>query len=128
MKNKLILFLLFLISINSNAQQNLTLDDCYTLVTKNYPLAKQMGLLQQKSNYELDALSKGKLPKIDLNAQATYQSEVIQLPIAIPGVIPLNKDQYRATLDVNQLIYNGGVNDAKTKLKKAQNKKQQKKN
>ena len=125
MKNKLILFLLFLISINSNAQQNLTLDDCYTLVTKNYPLAKQMGLLQQKSNYELDALSKGKLPKIDLNAQATYQSEVIQLPIAIPGVIPLNKDQYRATLDVNQLIYNGGIIDATTKLKKAQTKTQQ---
>ena len=125
MKNKLILFLLFLISINSNAQQNLTLDDCYTLVTKNYPLAKQMGLLQQKSNYELDALSKGKLPKINLNAQATYQSEVIQLPIAIPGVIPLNKDQYRATLDVNQLIYNGGIIDATTKLKKAQTKTQQ---
>ena len=125
MKNKLILFLLFLISINSNAQQNLTLDDCYTLVTKNYPLAKQMGLLQQKSNYELDALSKGKLPKINLNAQATYQSEVIQLPIAIPGVIPLNKDQYRATLDVNQLIYNGGVIDATTKLKQAQTKTQQ---
>ena len=32
----------------------------------------------------------------------------------------LNKDQYRATLDVNQLIYNGGMIDANAKFKEAQ--------
>jgi outer membrane protein TolC len=49
------------------------------------------------------------------------------LPIKIPNVVvtPLNKDQYRATLDVNQLIYNGGVIDANAKLKEAQTKTQQ---
>jgi outer membrane protein TolC len=75
----------------------------------------------------MDALKKGKLPKIDLNAQATYQSEVTELPIKIPNVVvtPLNKDQYRATLDVNQLIYNGGVINANTRLKEAQTKTQQ---
>lgn len=125
MKNKLVLLLLFLLSIGSNAQQTLTLEDCYTLVTKNHPLSKQTGLLQQKSGYEIEALSKGKLPKIDVNAQATYQSEVIGLPTTLPGVEPLNKDQYRATLDVNQLIYNGGTIDANAKLKEAQTKTQQ---
>ena len=81
----------------------------------------------KKNTYEIDALKKGKLPKIDLNAQATYQSEVTELPIKIPNVVvtPLNKDQYRATLDVNQLIYNGGVIDANAKLKEAQTKTQQ---
>jgi outer membrane protein TolC len=46
-----------------------------------------------------------------LGAQATYQSEVTQLPIKLPNinVDPLSKDQYRALLDVNQLIYDGGV-------------------
>ena len=125
MKTKLVILLLFLLSINSNAQQTLTLEDCYTLVTKNYPLSKQSGLLKQKANYEIEALSKGKLPRIDVNAQATYQSEVIGFPAALPGVQPLNKDQYRATLDVNQLIYNGGVIDANAKLKEAQTKTQQ---
>lgn len=125
MKNKLGILLLFILSISSNAQQTLTLEDCYTLVTKNYPLSKQSGLLQQKSSFEIDALSKGKLPKIDVNAQATYQSEVIGLPTSLPGVEPLNKDQYRATLDVNQLIYNGGAIDANAKLKEAQTKTQQ---
>jgi outer membrane protein TolC len=119
--------LLVLLSLVVNAQQKLTLEDCYALANKNYPIAKQAELLQQKNTYDIDALKKGKLPKIDLNAQATYQSEVTELPIKIPNVVvtPLNKDQYRATLDVNQLIYNGGVIDANAKLKEAQTKTQQ---
>jgi len=125
MKTKLVILLLFLLSISSNAQQTLTPEDCYTLVTKNYPLSKQSGLLKQKANYEIEALSKGKLPRIDVNAQATYQSEVIGFPATFSGVLPLNKDQYRATLDVSQLIYNGGVIDANAKLKEAQTKTQQ---
>ena len=125
MKMKLIIVLLFLLSIQINAQQILTLEDCYTLATKNYPIAKQTGLIQQKSSYEIDALNKGKLPKIDVNAQATYQSDVIGFPTTMPGVEPLNKDQYRTTLDVNQLLYNGGTIDANAKLKEAQTKTQQ---
>ena len=120
MKTKLIILIVLFISIYANAQQTLTLEDCYSLATKNYPLSKQTGLIEQKSSYEIEALSKGKLPKIDVNAQATYQSEVIGLPTSLPGVQSLNKDQYRATLDVNQLLYNGGMINANTKLKEAQ--------
>jgi len=117
------MLLLFLLSISSNAQQTLTLEDCYTLVKKNYPTAKQIELLQQKSDFEINALNKSKLPKIDLNAQGTYQNQVIEFPT--PGLEPLNKDQYRATLDANQLVYNGGLIDANTKLKETQTKAQQ---
>jgi outer membrane protein TolC len=126
MKNIFRILFLFLVSL-TNAQQKITLDDCYTLVDKNYPIAKQTELLQQKSAFEIDALNKGKLPKIDLNAQGTYQSAVTELPIHLPNltVNPLNKDQYRATLDVNQLIYNGGIIHANAKLKEAQTKTQQ---
>jgi len=107
----------------SNAQQSLTLEDCYALANKNYPIAKQIGLLQQKSDYEVDALQTGKLPKIDLIAQGSYQNQVTTIPN--PVLEPLNKDQYRANFDVNQLIYNGGLIDANTKLKEAQTKTQQ---
>ena len=123
MKNlKQLLFIVFLLPILSNAQQKLTLEECYLLANKNYPIAKQSELVQQKATFEIEALKKGKLPKIDLNAQATYQSEVTQLPISLPNVTvnPANNDQYRATLDVNQLLYNGGVINATTKLKEAQ--------
>ena len=107
----------------SNAQQSLTLEDCYALANKNYPIAKQIGLLQQKSDYEVEALQTGKLPKIDLVAQGNYQNQVTTIPN--PVLEPLNKDQYRANFDVNQLVYNGGLIDANTKLKEAQTKTQQ---
>jgi outer membrane protein TolC len=126
MKNYIKIAFLLVVSF-SNAQQKITLDDCYALANKNYPIAKQTELLQQKSAFEIDALNKGKLPKIDLNAQGTYQSAVTELPIHLPNLTinPLNKDQYRATLDVNQLVYNGGIIDSNSKLKEVQSKTQQ---
>ncbi|WGF91606.1 TolC family protein [Aequorivita marisscotiae] len=120
---KKFLFILFAIApILAFAQQKLTLEECYVLAEKNYPLAKQMALLEEKTNSEIKVLEKEKLPKLDLNAQATYQSDVIEFPLQIPNstVIPPNKDQYRATLDANQLIYNGGNIAANTRLKTAQ--------
>ncbi len=118
---KLIILILLLLSFSVKAQQILTLEECYSLVNENYPLARQAELLKNKTDLEISALEKGKLPKVDLNAQATYQSEVIQLPqLPNSSVEPLDKDQYRATLDVNQLIYNGGSIDASSKLKKAE--------
>lgn len=112
-----------LIAFYSNAQQTLSLEDCYALANKNYPIAKQIGLLQQKSDYEVEALQTGKLPKIDLIAQGSYQNQVTTIPN--PLLEPLNKDQYRANFDINQLIYNGGLIDANTKFKEAQTKTQQ---
>ena len=119
-----IIFTTFLlVTFYSNAQQSLTLQDCYALAYKNYPIAKQIGLLQQKSDLEVDALQTGKLPKIDLVAQGSYQNQVTTIPN--PVLEPVNKDQYRANFDVNQLIYNGGLIVANTKLKEAQTKTQQ---
>jgi len=125
---KLILKIAFsglLLPLLVTAQEKLTLEACYTLANTNYPLAKQVDLLHHKSTLDIDVLNIGKLPKIDLNAQATYQSDVTGLPIPLPNVIPINKDQYRATFDVNQLLYNGGLIDANAKLKTLQTKTQQ---
>ncbi|HLV91972.1 MAG TPA: TolC family protein [Aequorivita sp.] len=122
------LFILFImVSFSISAQGTLTLEECYIIVEKNYPISKQSNLLEEKSKTEVSVLNKGKLPQVNLNAQATYQSDVIQLPIQLPNISldTPNKDQYRATLDVNQLIYNGGSISAKTNLKKAELKTQQ---
>lgn len=120
---KRILFVsLALLPFLLQAQQLLTLEEAYTLAENNYPLGKQIGLLEKKTEAEIDILKKEKLPKINLNAQATYQSDVIHLPLNQPGlnIEPPNKDQYRATVEANQLIYDGGTIEAGTKLKKAE--------
>ncbi len=120
---KRFLFILFWVTpLLVSAQQILTLDECYNLAEKNYPLAKQSSLLAEKSNAEIKILKKGKLPQFDINAQASYQSDVIQFPgqLAEATIEPPNNDQYRATLDATQLIYNAGNIAANTKLKEAE--------
>ncbi|WNH10326.1 TolC family protein [Thalassobellus suaedae] len=101
-------------------QQIVTLQKCYDLVLVNYPLAKQTLLLQQQNQLDIEVINNKKLPQVSLDAQATYQSDVIEVPIPNASMEALNKDQYRATLSVNQLIYNGGATHASLYLKEAQ--------
>lgn len=121
---RLFLVFIFTIPLGSLAQQTLRLEECFERVTENHPLAKQTGLLENQVQLDIEALRTGYLPKLELNAQATYQSDVTSLPIQIPNVAvePPNKDQYRATLDVHQMIYNGGVINASSKIKEATSK------
>lgn len=127
MKKTFFLLLLFL-SISMFSQEKLSLETCYSLLNKNYPLAKQGDLLMKQNELDLAAISTKKLPKLELGAQTTYQSDVTQMPIEIPNttVEAPNKDQYKATLSVNQLIYNGGLIDATKKVSEANLKEQQK--
>lgn len=115
-----ILGILFLLTLPVWSQQQMTLQECYVLVAKNYPLAKQSNLLEQQNTLDQEVISTEKLPQLLMSAQATYQSDVIEIPIPNSGIEPLNKDQYRATLSINQLIYNGGLIDASSNLKTAQ--------
>jgi len=118
---KQLLILLFLsIGWSSVAQESITLEECYHLVTANYPLAKQSQLLDAQNKLDVEVIATSKLPQIHLDAQATYQSDVLQFPLAMSGIEPLNKDQYRATVSVNQLIYNGRATVASLDLKSAQ--------
>ena len=102
-------YLIVLVSLGAFAQEPLTLNDCYNLVDTNYPLARQSELYEKQNAIDIEAIETDRLPELNLNAQATYQSEVIEIPLPNTGIVPPNKDQYRATLTVNQLIYGGGL-------------------
>ena len=120
---KRVFFLIgLLLSLGAIAQERLTLDECYNLAENAYPLTRQTVLLGEKSKYELAEIKKGALPHLSLNGKATYQSEVIKIPIEMPGtnIEYPNKDQYQATLDVEQLIYNGSSISKRSTLKEAE--------
>ena len=123
---RILLFLVILTAFPAIAQQSITLEECYNSVTQNYPLAKQSSLLETQNTLEAAVISTAKLPQLSLDAQATYQSDVIEIPIASANIDPLNKDQYRATFSVNQLIYNGGATAASLAIKSAELKSKQK--
>jgi len=103
-------FLFFNVLIFS---QEITLNGCLEKARENYPLIKQYGLIEKTLEYNLSNAGKAYLPQLSLNARATYQSEVVSLPSSIPITMPeLSKDQYVATVDVNQVLWDGGVTSA----------------
>lgn len=116
---RVILIISLLMTTLSWSQHTLTLEECYQHVQENYPLAKQSEMLNARQKLEIAAIDAERLPQFDLSAQATYQSAVIEVPIENSSIEPLNKDQYKAVLSVNQLIYGGGLMDARSNLKTA---------
>lgn len=86
--------------------QQLTIDSCYALAERNFPLYSAYDLIQQSSDYSVSNLAKGYLPRLSLNGQATYQSDVTQLPFSLPGVNnpTISKDQYKVYGEVVQPI------------------------
>lgn len=112
----LITLILALISGIGWSQNHLSLQTCYEELEAQYPLAKQSSIFETQNDLELEAITAKTLPQLALNAQATYYSEVISIPIPNAGIEPLNKDQYKTTLSAQQLIYKGGEIKAAKKL------------
>ena len=72
-------------------------------------------------------LSKGWLPTLDANASANYISDVVdfsKVAGSIPGIssllTPMPHDQYKVTLDINQVIYDGGAIKSGRAMEKAE--------
>lgn len=98
----------------------LTIESCQQKAKENYPLIKRYALIEKTKDYNLSNAGKGYLPQFSMSARATYQSDVPRLPISIPGenITPLSKDQYVATLDVNQNLWDGGAINSKKEMAK----------
>ena len=92
------------------AQNNpVTLKECYKIAYENHPNSKQKDYYKSISSLKLENIGVNFLPQISLRGQATYQSDVTELVVNNPLFQPpvINKDQYRITMDVRQLIYDG---------------------
>ncbi len=96
----------------------LSITNCQEKARENYPAIRQYGLLDISEKYNLSNLSKSYLPQILFNAQASYQSDVVHFPINVPGIdIPtIDKDQYKATVDISQNIWDGGQTSSQKKI------------
>lgn len=119
-KKHFIIFCLLSGSMHLMAQNKpvLTLEECYSLAASNSPLAQQKALTVKAGNLAEKNQGLKWLPALDVNAQATYQSEVTSFPVKLPGVNveELSKDQYKGTLELVQPIYDGGIISGLKKL------------
>jgi outer membrane protein TolC len=108
-----VLFLLIGLGLSYLSEaQTYTLQEIEALTVQNYPLVKQAALLNQSAQLNIENIKRALYPQLSINGQATYQSDVTSISLPIAGFKPnlLSKDQYRATAEIQQVIYDGGVN------------------
>lgn len=124
----IIFLIISLISFKANSQ--ITIEECQEKARLNYPLLKQYGLIEQTSQYNISNANKGYLPQVTVSARATYQSDVTEIPESLGLILSkmtgqnvtfpvISKDQYQAVLEVNQLIWDGGIISAQKKIVEA---------
>lgn len=94
----------------SQTNNTISIEQCYVLAEKNYPLSKVNDLLEKSKDYTVQNLTAGVLPQINFAGQATYQSDVTK--ISIPGItIPsITKDQYKLSGEITQTLTDFALN------------------
>lgn len=100
-----------------NAQNSITLKECYDKAYASAPISADKEIYNQIWQVKDKNLSKGWLPTLDANGSFVYNSSVMDLSevmgsLPIPEISnlikPLPNEQYKITLDINQTIYDGG--------------------
>ena len=130
MKKRFIITISFLITTITilYSQKALDLKDCYEMAKQANSLASEKDSYSGIWKLRDENLAKGWMPSLDAGASFIYNSEVIDMSgafaaIPIPGfadaIKPLPHEQYRVTLDINQVIYDGGSIKGARALEKA---------
>ena len=124
----LVLLLPLIVPGRIEAQNVLTLKECYEAALAVNSLSGEKEAYSGISELKQKNINAGWLPVLDLNANALYNSEVVDLSSALgslplPGIAgaikPMPHDQYKVTLDINQVIYDGGSVKNARQLEKA---------
>jgi len=113
----LLLFPAFLFA--QERQQKFTLQQCLQEAVKHFPTQKQFLLNQNKHILQESNIKKNYLPQLNLNGQASYQSDVTKVPIPpIPNFeMPvISKKWYKINFDLDQIIWDGGITKNKQQL------------
>ncbi len=105
--------LLLMSTIGFAQKETLTLDSCIQMAKRNYPLIKQNNLITENEKNQLNSDTKNWLPKLSFISKATYQSEVISfMGTSFPN------DSYITALDLEQSVFEGGLNHQQKLLDK----------
>ena len=101
----------FALMLSNGQDSMLTLRECLELAEKNNPVRNQAGYFASSSELKIKNLNKNYLPEMNINGDVHYQSDVTQVPVAFEQFAPepLDKDWYKVTLDVSQVIYDGST-------------------
>ncbi|MDX1641831.1 MAG: TolC family protein [Balneolaceae bacterium] len=120
---KRILLAVFIAALYSHAfaqteREILTLQECYEILYTENPVTDKIRASRHISELNQRIARSGWYPDVQLEASASYQSDVVEFPFDAPNFnIPtFSKDHYNIALNVTQPIYDGGRTQAATEL------------
>ena len=96
----------------------ITLKECYDRAYTAAVVSAEKEVYNRIWEYKDKNLSRGWLPTLDANGSFTYNSSVMDIndvigALPVPGIgdmiKPLPNEQYKVTVDINQMIYDGGA-------------------
>ena len=130
MGKRILTFIIIILAVSAHAQ---TLEECQQAAEKNYPVIKRYDLIGRTTELTVSNLQKEWLPRITASAQATYQNAVAAWPESIKSVYQrmgldtkgLKKDQYKVGIDVQQMLYDGGVISSQKRIARQEGKLQE---
>ena len=91
------------------------------LALRTDPRTAQFELLRRASDLRRAAIGSERLPQLSLNGWASHQSDVTKPSLNVPGAVfpDLPRDRWQSTLDVDQLLYDGGNTSRRRELERA---------
>ena len=94
-----------------SAADTLSIQQLRALALQASPLQQKKALAASAAALQLRNIQSNKLPRIQVGAQATYQSDVFGLPIDNPlfQVPTVPKDQYKLSVDLSERLWDGGA-------------------
>lgn len=102
------------------AHAQTTLDECIGWAYDNYPQIKEMSLIEMTKGIDLKNAAYAWLPHLNISGKATWQSEVVEMPMDIPWMdINIPHDQYGLTAEFTQQIWDGGTSRSQKELAEA---------
>ncbi len=128
MKRKFLFLFILIAPLPSFPQTIITLKDCYDRAADINALALEKEAYTEIWQLKDKNLSRGWLPTLDANGSVVYNSSVVDMgeilgSLPFPGISdmiqPLPHEQYKVTLDVNQILYDGGAIKGARALEKA---------
>lgn len=104
--------------VNGQPPDTLTLDYCQKSAIENYPLTKGKQFLLLANKMKIESLNTNYLPRLNLNSQATYQSDVTKISLDIPGIqLPSPpKDRYDLSIEISQTLFDRAMTKKLKKL------------
>lgn len=116
---------LFVLGMAASAHaQEVRLGYCWQKAEQSSPRLRDRMSNEEINRLKVANIKTAYLPRVDANAQATYQSDVThmdlsKLPVQGLSIASPDKDQYKLTVDLSQLIWDGGQSDASRRLEVA---------